>query len=275
MPSPDIMPDAGSAPALHQVQKTWSLYSKISDSSRARLRELWNSLGFNHDAASKLRYEFDMVMLRSRCALSPGFRRQIRELALRRHLLVHLGCGNALLPGWVNLDCYPPPRACGIDVLTLDMRRGLPLADGSVAAVFSEHFLEHLPFGSVRDTILPEVRRILEPGGKVRIGVPNGEYFIDQYVAYRSKNCDSIFAKHLDGKTPMTMLNEIAHGFGHYFAYDFQTLSGMLREAGFVDTRRLAPFETDVEQFKGKDREDEWRNRMTLYVEAAAPPVES
>jgi predicted SAM-dependent methyltransferase len=274
MPSRDIMPDAGS-PALHQVQKTWSLYSKMSDGSRARLRELWNSFGFNHDAASKLRYEFDMVMLRSRCALSPGFHRQIRELALRRHLLVHLGCGNALLPGWVNLDCYPPPRASGIDILTVDMRRGLPLADGSVAAIFSEHFLEHLPVETVRDTILPEVRRILEPGGKVRIGVPNGEYFIDQYVAHRSKNCDSIFAEHLDGKTPMTMLNEIAHGFGHYFAYDFRTLSGMLREAGFVDVRQRAPFETDVEQFEGKDREDEWRNRMTLYVETAAPPVGS
>jgi predicted SAM-dependent methyltransferase len=275
MALPDIIPDASSDATLHQVQRTWSLYSKISDGSRARLRGLWNSLGFNHDAASKLRYELDMVMLRSRCGLSPAFRRQIRELASRQHLLVHLGCGNALLPGWINLDCYPPPRAPGIDILTLDMRRGLPLASASVAAVFSEHFLEHLPFETVRRTILPEVRRILQPGGKVRIGVPNGEYFIDQYIAYRSKNCDSIFAKHLDGKTPMTMLNEIAHGFGHYFAYDFQTLSALLREAGLVDVRQRAPFETDVEQFRGKDRVDEWRNRMTLYVEAEAPPVES
>jgi predicted SAM-dependent methyltransferase len=275
MAPPDIIPDSSSDAALHQVQNTWSLYAKMSTSSRARLRRLWISLGFNHDAASKLRYEFDMVMLRSRCGLSPAYRRQIRELASRRHLLVHLGCGNALLPGWINLDCYPPPRVSGIDILTLDMRRGLPLAGGSVAAVFSEHFLEHLPFESVRDTILPEVRRILQPGGKVRIGVPNGEYFIDQYVAYRSRNCDSIFAAHLDGKTPMTMLNEIAHGFGHHFVYDFQTLSGMLRETGLVDIRQRAPFETDVEQFKGKDRVDEWRNRMTLYVEAEAPPFES
>jgi len=127
----------------------------------------------------------------------------------------------------------------------------------------------------VRRTILPEVRRILEPGGKIRIGVPNGEYFIDQYVAYRSKNCDSIFTSHLDGKTPMTMLNDIAHGFGHYFAYDFQTLSGLLREVGLIDVRRMAPCETDVEQFKGRDRVDEWRNRMTLYVEAEAPPAAS
>ena len=153
-------------------------------------------------------------------------------------------------------------------------RRGLPLASGSVAAVFSEHFLEHLPFETVRSTILPEIRRILEPGGKVRIGVPNGEYFVDQYIAHRSHNCDPVFAEHLEGKTPMTMLNEIAHGFGHYFVYDFQTLSGLLEEAGLVDVRRRAPFETDAEQFKGKDRVDAWRNRMTLYVEAAAPQVE-
>ena len=48
-----------------------------------------------------------------------------------------------------------------------------------------------------------------------------------------------------------------------------------MRGAGLVDVRLRAPFETGVEQFKGKDRVDEWRNRMTLYVEAEAPRVES
>ena len=70
---------------------------QVSTGSRARLRRLWQTLGFNHDTASMLRYELDMVLLRCRCATSFAFRRQIRDLASRRDLLIHLGCGNALL----------------------------------------------------------------------------------------------------------------------------------------------------------------------------------
>ena len=76
--------------------------------------------------------------------------------------------------------------------MTLDMRRGLPLAGGSVAAVFSEHFFEHLPFETIRSTLLPEIRRVLAPGGGIRIGVPNGEYFVDQYLACRAGAQDTL-----------------------------------------------------------------------------------
>jgi predicted SAM-dependent methyltransferase len=138
-------------------------------------------------------------------------------------------------------------------------------------AIFSEHFLEHLPIETVRSAILPEVRRVLAPGGRIRIGVPNGEYFVDQYIAYRAGERNSLFEEHRGGKTPMTMLNEIAHGFGHYFAYDFETMSSLLSEAGLTHISRRSPFDSDVEHFKGKDRVDEWRNAMTLYVEAEAP----
>ena len=256
--------------ALHQVQRTWSPYSKVSAETRSKLRNLWARMGFNHDAAAKLRYELDMVMLRTRCRLSPSHRTQVKALQSRRNLLVHLGCGNALLRGWINLDCYPPTPQPGAEILTLDMRRGLPFVDESVAALFSEHFLEHLPFETVKSVILPHVRRVLQPGGRIRIGVPNGEYFVDQYLAYRSGVQDALFESQRNGKTPMVMLNEIAHAYGHYFAYDFETLAQLLTDAGFVRIQRRAPSETGYEEFEGKDRVDEWRNAMTLYVEAEA-----
>jgi predicted SAM-dependent methyltransferase len=255
--------------ALHQVKKSWSPYYYLSSAARARLRGTWARFGFNHDLASKLRYEIDMVLLRTRCALSPSYKNQVRDLAGRHNLLLHLGCGNALLRGWLNLDCYPPP-AGEAEILTLDLRRGLPLATNSVAALFSEHFLEHLPFEIVRSVVLPEIRRVLQPEGKIRIGVPNGEYFIEQYIAARTGAQDMVFQRESGNKTPMVMLNEIAHGHGHFFVYDFETLSNLLNTAGFVNIRRCAPFETSMEQFKGKDRADEWRNAMTLYVEAEA-----
>jgi predicted SAM-dependent methyltransferase len=255
---------------IHQVQRSWSPYAATSAGTRARLRRIWAGLGFDHDLASKLRYEVDMGLLRLRCALSPAHKRQLRRLAAGRDLLVHLGCGNALLPGWINVDCYPPPPAKDIDILTIDVRHGLPLATASVAALFSEHFLEHLPFGAIRSIILPEIKRVLKPGGKIRIGVPDGEYFIDQYISYRSGKRDELFDRQRNDKTPMTMLNEIAHGFGHYFAYDFETIANLLTDAGFLQIRRCRAFGTSEDEFVAKDRADEWRNAMTLYVEAEA-----
>jgi predicted SAM-dependent methyltransferase len=256
---------------LHQVRDTWSPYSQVSSSGRAQLRRLWSWTGCNPDVASKLRYELDMLLLRARCGLSGDFKRQVRALAARKHLQVHLGCGNALLEGWINLDCYPPTPRPGVQILTLDMRRRLPFADASVAALFSEHFLEHLPFETVRSRLLPEVRRILQPGGRVRIAVPNGEYFISQYIACRDGRPEPLFEQNRQGKTPMMMLNEIAHGYGHYFLYDFQTLARVLGETGFTDIRRSEATRTDSDCFRGLDRTDEWRTAMSLYVEARAP----
>lgn len=256
---------------LHQVKNTWSPYDRLSAGMRTRLRNAWRALGFDRRAASDLRYEADMLLLRSRCAFSPAYRRQIRELASRGGLHIHLGCGNALFPGWINVDCYPPTSRTGAEILTLDMRRGLPLADGSVSALFSEHFLEHLSVETVRDVIVPEMRRVLEPGGRARIGVPNGEYFVDQYIAHRSGQADALFDAHRGTATPMAMLNEIAHGFGHRFLYDFETLGSMLKAAGFATVERSAPGISETPAFQGKDRVDPWRQAMSLYVEAAVP----
>lgn len=256
---------------LHQVKRTWSPYHRVSAGTRARLRSLWTGLGFNAGTASMLRYEVDMLLLRMRCALSGAHRHQLRNLAAARGVRVHLGCGNALFPGWLNVDCYPPAKQPGMEILTIDVRRGLPLADSSVSALFTEHFLEHLPAATIRHVILPEIRRVLEPGGHLHIGVPDGEYFINQYVAYREGRTDPLFEQHRKGATPMTMLNEIAHGFGHHFAYDFATLEAELEAAGFHNVHRVLPGASQIEAFQGKDRSDDWRRAMTLYVEARVP----
>ena len=265
------MPSESSGQGLHQVEETWSPYARLPRNIRSHARRLWALLGFNHDVASRLRYEVDMVLLRARCALNGGRRRAIRALAEKKHLRLHLGCGNALFPDWINMDCYPPRMIPGTEVLMLDMRRKWPLADGSAAVLFSEHFLEHLPFETVRDHIVTEIRRVLEPGGRVRIGVPNGEYFVEQYVASKRGAAETLYEQARGGKSPMMMLNEIAHGFGHHFVYDFETMQRMLHEAGFTQIRRMDPGKTGAEVFRGLDREDPWRMAMTLYVEAVRP----
>lgn len=249
---------------LHQVVKSWSPYARMPARTRASLNRLWSRMGFSHEFATILRYEMDMLMLRVRCSLSPGYRRQVRDLGRRKNLLIHLGCGNVLLDGWVNTDCYPPGHRTGAETLTLDMRGGLPLADGSATAIYTEHFFEHLSFDVVR-LMLSECYRILAPSGTFRLGVPDGEYFARQYL---SDDEEAIHRENRGDRTRMMMLNALAHASTHKFLWDYETFELVFREAGFTAIRHAVSGDSEVAHFAGKDRQDPWRRRHTLYLEA-------
>lgn len=93
-------------------------------------------------------------------------------------LLVNVGCGRTFHRDWLNLDlmsCDPEVRAC-------DLRKGIPLPDGSCAAVYSSHVLEHLS-RSDGAGMLRECRRVLMPGGVIRIVVPDLEKIARDYLA--------------------------------------------------------------------------------------------
>jgi len=66
-------------------------------------------------------------------------------------------------------------------VIACDLRRSLPFPAGSFQAVYAAHVLEHLvPAEAVR--LLAEVRRLLAPGGIVRIVVPDLEGIARAYL---------------------------------------------------------------------------------------------
>jgi SAM-dependent methyltransferase len=75
--------------------------------------------------------------------------------------LINLGCGTNKLPApWENYD------------RDIDITRKLPFQDGSVTAIVIEHCLEHVsPPDAWR--FMEEACRVLEPGGVLRITVPN------------------------------------------------------------------------------------------------------
>jgi ubiquinone/menaquinone biosynthesis C-methylase UbiE len=86
----------------------------------------------------------------------------------RRPLILELGCGGTKRdPGAVGVDLLDAP---GVDIVgdALEVLRSLP--DGSVRAIHSEHFLEHLPDA---EALVREAARVLEPGGEFRAVVPH------------------------------------------------------------------------------------------------------
>lgn len=78
--------------------------------------------------------------------------------------------GEAVEPGWINADRLRVPgiELCG------DIRAGLPLADGIVDYAVAMHALQDLPYPDIVPA-LQELRRVLRPGGVLRIGLPDLE----------------------------------------------------------------------------------------------------
>ena len=77
---------------------------------------------------------------------------------------VNLGCGRAILPGWVNVDACPD-LGPGVEVWDLD-EHPWPFEDGSAAEIRGFDIFEH-----VEDAVgfMAECHRILAPGGVLRL----------------------------------------------------------------------------------------------------------
>ena len=88
----------------------------------------------------------------------------------RSKQFVNLGCGDRIHVDWINYDLHA--RVPG--VVACDFLKGIPLKDGSVSVVYSAAVLEHIRRSDV-PRFFSECRRVLEPGGVVRIAVPDFE----------------------------------------------------------------------------------------------------
>ncbi len=164
---------------------------------------------------------------------------------------LHIGCGQEAIPGWVNIDNRQLP---GVDHV-LDVRQGL--AFQNVAAIYAEHFLEHL---SLDDGLafLRECRRVLSPSGILRLSTPN---------------LDWVYATHYRfGRWPSEeetvqdcfLLNRAFYGWGHRFLYNRLTLEAALRASGFATVIFHRYGESDVEALRGLERHRTWEDTPDL-----------
>ncbi len=90
---------------------------------------------------------------------------------------LNLGCGSRYLPSWTNLDVRPR----GPEVLAHDLRMALPFDQSAFAVVYSSHVLEHLG-RTEAERLVRECVRVLEPGGVLRVVVPDLERLARLYL---------------------------------------------------------------------------------------------
>ena len=144
---------------------------------------------------------------------------------------LHIG-GREKREGWLVLDVLPGPavdHVCNCNDLSF-------LADESCSEVYASHVLEHLGYNGELQKTLKHIHRILKPGGRLRISVPDLETLCRLFL--HPKN---------NGKGRFNVMRTI---FGarmteydiHHVGLNFEFLHMFLREAGFRDIRRVREF---------------------------------
>jgi predicted SAM-dependent methyltransferase len=169
------------------------------------------------------------------------------------------GCGEYPEPGWLNSDIKDSP---GIDIVA-DVRAGLPLETDSIDYITSIHALPELPYPDLVPA-LAELRRVLKPGGVLRLALPDLDRAIaayqrgdHEYFDVPDADARSIGAKFV---TQMTW-----YGYSHtLFVYDF--VEELLERAGFAQITRCQYKQTasrwpDIAELDNRERE-------SLFVEA-------
>ena len=171
---------------------------------------------------------------------------------------LHIGCGPNRKPGWVNIDLSE-----GADV-RLDLRESLPFPDNSAKIIYSEHFFEHLDFAE-GTRFLRDSMRVLQPGGRMSIGVPDARLIMDLYTG----GDRDVWMKVRDRwhpkwcTTPMHSVNYFFRQDGeHKYAYDAETLTTLLKECGFSNIH---------ERQWDSTLDSELRRQGTLYIDAEKP----
>jgi hypothetical protein len=205
---------------------------------------------------------------------SRGAKRRFAALRGRSGLKVHLGCGNDIRPGWVNIDLLSSPAlhgqlpaAHGALFISYDLRLGLPLAPSSCAYIYSSHFFEHLTYRHGLK-LIGDSFRALGQGGIFRIALPNFRVIFQAYLQGDTQHFAPIEATRVLAeidpaqRTIVDYVNySVYQGSEHRQIYDQEKLAVLLRQLGF---RSVAESSFQA----GIDPDTPLRRQYSFYMEA-------
>jgi predicted SAM-dependent methyltransferase len=125
-----------------------------------------------------------------------------------------------------------------------------------VAAIYAEHFLEHL---SLDDGLafLAECRRVLAPDGVLRLSTPNLDWVMLTHYRGPAASPD-------DAREDCFRINRAFHGWGHQFLYNATTLESALAAAGFATVARREYGKSDRPELAGLERHETWEDTPDL-----------
>jgi predicted SAM-dependent methyltransferase len=138
---------------------------------------------------------------------------------------IHLGCGKRHFPGFVHVDQVAFPHVDHVQ----DIRFLKNIPDGAASLLYACQVIEYFDREEVVG-VLAEWRRVLAPGGVLRLSVPNFAMLVKLYQA--GLRLDWFLG---------TLYGRIPDGHGgwvyHRTTYDEPSLKELLEQNGFTDAR--------------------------------------
>ena len=154
-------------------------------------------------------------------------------------VLVHVGCGEKNVPGFINVDARPLAH---VHVVTDNITSLADFETGTVDLVYMCHVLEHIKNDDLKN-VLSEMRRVLKDGGVLRISVPDFDKLIDVYNA-AGKDIESIRRQLMGGQDHQYNV--------HYCVFNHRRLSDLFKEVGFREVSSWDPDNCRYHDFKDR-----------------------
>jgi ubiquinone/menaquinone biosynthesis C-methylase UbiE len=149
---------------------------------------------------------------------------------------LNLGCGDKLLPGFINVDTATSRKGVQPDVVC-DIRNLSVFKSNCADQILAVHVIEHFYHWEVHP-LLEEWKRVLKPDGQIILECPN----LLSACQVILSNPEAAASPGLDGRMSMWPL------FGdpqwqdplmcHRWAYTPQSLQRVLEQAGFTAVRQ-------------------------------------
>ncbi len=133
-------------------------------------------------------------------------------------------------------------------MLNHDLTRGIPAEDNSLDLVYHSHMLEHLSYAEGIE-FMRECYRVMKPGAKMRILVPDLELWIKAYTENNLFFFEE-YRKTLDPHihtTKASIFMGMLHNHGHKCGYDYESLKWLSEYIGFNKIKKTLYANSEIE----------------------------
>lgn len=233
------------------------------------------------------------------------------ESILREKPKLNLGCGPNAPEGWLNLDgswnAWMSNHAQIRNVLTAfgvisknnsgaqwnvqplvhDLTKPLPFEDNKVSVIYAAHVLEHLYLADAQ-RLLAECKRVLVPGGVIRLVVPDLQSMVKTYLTMKNGGRQSPSEKviaadklneRLGFRSPAppngnfffrfySLWKDFHH---HKWMYDSDSLVHYMKDAGFASVSERGYLQSEIPAIGEVEVADRVLDGAGICVEGSKP----
>ncbi len=201
------------------------------------------------------------------------------------------GCGLSAPDQWLNFDTSPTLRIQKSFFLNIilgpflkvkfpkniivgDIIKGLPIEDNSVDGLYCSHVLEHLSFEDF-NTALINSYKVLKPGGKFRLVMPDLEYMVERYLEQKKQGNteasihfirDTYMVEESRKRGIRAIAEQVLGNSSHLWLWDFESTIVALEKVGFKAIRKCNYNDSGDEMFNLVEEEERFVGCVSLEM---------